>query len=139
MTDRLDPGRRSRLMQRVKTKNTAPEKTVRSLLHRLGYRFFLHRKELPGTPDIVFPRRRVVIFVHGCFWHGHGCHLGRLPKSRLDYWGPKIAANRERDDRNVQLLRAQGWRVATVWQCELRDLAALSEHLARLLDSGCDE
>lgn len=90
MTDRLSPERRRYLMQQVRSKNTRPEKAVRSLLHSIGYRFRLHRKDLPGTPDIVFPSRRLVLFVHGCFWHGHGCRIGQLPKSRLDYWSPKI-------------------------------------------------
>lgn len=134
MTDRLDPGRRRRLMQRVKGKDTAPELAVRSLLHRLGYRFRLHRKDLPGTPDIVLPGRRVVLFVHGCFWHGHGCRLGRLPKSRLEYWQPKIAANRDRDQRKAECLAVLGWRVVVIWQCELADAEALAQRLRDELD-----
>lgn len=133
MTDRLNPKRRSRLMRRVKGKDTLPEKTVRSVLHALGYRFRLHRKDLPGTPDIVFPSRRLVLFVHGCFWHGHGCQIGRLPKSRLEYWQPKIQANRERDRRKEAALSASGWRVATVWQCELADLNVLTDRLRTAL------
>jgi len=131
--DRLAPDARRRLMQAVKGKNTAPEIAVRSLLHRLGYRFRLHRKDLPGTPDIVFPGRHAVIFVHGCFWHGHGCLIGRLPKSKLDYWEVKIEANRERDARQHAALGAACWRVLTVWQCELRDLAALEKKLGTFL------
>ena len=123
-------------MQRVKGKDTQPEKIVRSLLHRLGYRFRLHRKDLPGTPDIVFPSRRLALFVHGCFWHGHGCRIGQLPKSRLDYWQPKIEANRARDRRNEAALAEAGWRVATVWQCELADREALADRLRRLLDGS---
>lgn len=134
MTDRLSTERRRRLMQQVKSKDTQPEKTVRSLLHRLGYRFRLHRKDLPGTPDIVFPSRRLVLFVHGCFWHGHGCRIGQLPKSRIDYWQPKIEANRTRDLRNETALAAAGWRVAIVWQCELADLGSLETRLKGLLD-----
>jgi len=95
----------------------------------MGYRFRLHRKDLPGTPDIVLPGRRAAIFVHGCFWHGHGCRIGQLPKSRLDYWLPKIEANRERDRRKGGALEAAGWRVLTVWQCEIRDLDVLQERL----------
>ena len=133
MTDRLDPDRRRRLMQQVKGKDTKPEKIVRSLLHRLGYRFRLHRKDLPGTPDIVFPSRRVALFVHGCFWHGHGCRIGQLPKSRLDYWQPKIEGNRDRDRRKESALAAAGWRVDTVWQCELANREALRDRLVRLL------
>lgn len=134
MIDRLDAERRSRLMQKVGTKDTGPEKAVRSMLHRLGYRFRLHRKDLPGTPDIVFPSRKLVIFVHGCFWHSHGCSKGQLPKSRLDYWGPKLCANTERDARNVAALRATGWNVAIVWQCELADPKALATRLQHLLE-----
>ena len=134
VTDRLDPGRRRHLMQQVKGKDTRPEKIVRSLLHRLGYRFRLHRKDLPGTPDIVFPGRRLVLFVHGCFWHGHGCRIGQLPKSHLDYWQPKIAANRDRDRRKEAALSSTGWRVAVVWQCELADCDSLAARLRCLLD-----
>lgn len=129
MTDRLEPAARRRLMQAVRSKDTAPEIAVRSLLHGMGYRFRLHRKDLPGTPDIVLPGRRAAIFVHGCFWHGHGCRIGQLPKSRLDYWLPKIEANRERDRRKGGALEAAGWRVLTVWQCEIRDLDVLQERL----------
>ena len=132
--DRLEPSARRRLMQAVKSKNTGPELAVRSLLHRLGYRFRLHRKDLPGTPDIVFPSRRSAIFVHGCFWHGHGCQIGQLPKSKLDYWGPKIDANRERDARKQAALAAAGWQSSVVWQCELKDNAALIQRLGAFLD-----
>jgi DNA mismatch endonuclease (patch repair protein) len=121
-------------MQQVKGKDTKPEKIVRSLLHALGYRFRLHRKDLPGTPDIVFPSRRLALFVHGCFWHGHGCKIGQLPKSRLDYWGPKIEANRERDTRKEAVLAASGWTPVVVWQCELNEQDALAERLQQLLD-----
>ena len=122
-------------MQAVKGKNTLPELVVRSLLHRLGFRFRLHRKDLPGTPDIVFPSRKVAIFVHGCFWHGHGCRIGQPPKSRLDYWTPKIAANRVRDDRKQTALAAAGWRSLVVWQCELKDTEALARKLGMFLDA----
>ncbi|MGD7193419.1 very short patch repair endonuclease [Ralstonia pseudosolanacearum] len=135
MTDRLNPEQRRHLMQQVKGKDTKPEMIVRSLLHRLGYRFRLHRKDLPGTPDVVFPSRRLALFVHGCFWHGHGCRIGQLPKSRLDYWGPKIAANRNRDACKEAALEEAGWRVAVVWQCELADLEALTARLRALLDA----
>lgn len=123
-------------MQQVKGKDTKPEKIVRSLLHRLGYRFRLHRKDLPGTPDIVFPSRRLALFVHGCFWHGHGCRIGQLPKSRLDYWQPKIEGNRARDRRKEAALVAAGWRVAVVWQCDLADCDRLAMRLRELLDPG---
>ena len=121
-------------MQSVKGKDTAPEMAVRSLLHRLGYRFRLHRRDLPGTPDIVLPGRRAAIFVHGCFWHGHGCSIGRLPKSKLDYWQPKIEANRARDVRKRVELEAAGWRVAEVWQCELKDVELLGARLRAFLE-----
>jgi DNA mismatch endonuclease (patch repair protein) len=120
-------------MQAVKGKNTSPELAVRSMLHRLGYRFRLNRKDLPGTPDIVLPGRSAAIFVHGCYWHGHGCRIGQLPKSKLDYWGPKILANRERDERKHSDLAAAGWRVLTVWQCELGDPEALARKLGMFL------
>ena len=129
---------RSSLMQRVKQKNTAPEKIVRSLLHRLGYRFRIHRKDLPGTPDIVLPSRRVAIFVHGCFWHGHDCRRGRAPSSNLEYWGPKLESNRERDSRKAAALAAAGWRVVVVWQCELDDEFALVRRLSSLLVTGAE-
>jgi DNA mismatch endonuclease (patch repair protein) len=136
MADRLSPEARSRLMKRVKQKNTAPEKLVRSLLHRLGYRFRIHRKDLPATPDIVLPSRRVAIFVHGCFWHGHDCRRGRAPASNLEYWGPKIASNRDRDSRKAAALVAAGWRVVVVWECELEDEPALISRFSSLLVVG---
>lgn len=120
-------------MQKVRTKDTGPEMEVRSLLHRMGYRFRLHRKDLPGTPDIVFPRLKVVVFVHGCFWHAHGCRKGQLPKSRQDYWVPKLAANRLRDHNHVQKLTDSGWHVIVIWQCELKDRAAVAARLAQEL------
>lgn len=121
MTDRLTPERRSRLMARIGPKNTKPELTVRRMLHAAGWRYRLHRKGLPGTPDIVFGTRRAVLFVHGCFWHGHHCRLGRLPKTRIEFWSEKIAGNRTRDLRKVNELVEQGWRVMTIWQCGLKD------------------
>lgn len=136
MTDRLEPAVRRRLMQAVKGKDTAPEMALRSLLHRLGYRFRLHRRDLPGTPDIVLPGRRAAIFVHGCFWHGHGCNIGRLPKSRLDYWQPKIEANRSRDSRKRSELESAGWRVLEVWQCELKDSVPLVDRLRQFLNTS---
>jgi DNA mismatch endonuclease (patch repair protein) len=138
LSDRIDPARRSRLMKKVATRNTGPELQLRSLLHRLGYRFRLHRKDLPGTPDIVFPARHAVIFVHGCFWHAHGCSKGQLPKSRLEYWGPKLCTNVERDKRNIEMLVAAGWRVAVVWQCDLRDQRSLVARLHQFLEDCSD-
>jgi DNA mismatch endonuclease (patch repair protein) len=108
-------------MRSVKSTDTKPEMAVRRLAHHLGYRFRLHRKSLPGTPDLVFPRLRKVVLVHGCFWHGHNCARGdRTPKNNRDYWVAKIARNRERDQRNRALLRAQGWQVFDAWECHVR-------------------
>jgi DNA mismatch endonuclease (patch repair protein) len=120
--DTRTPEQRRRIMQSVRQKDTAPELAVRRGLHALGYRFRLHTKDLPGRPDLVFPSRRRVIFVHGCFWHGHDCPKGRLPASRLDYWRPKVAANKERDERTVNMLERAGWRCFVVWQCQTRDI-----------------
>jgi DNA mismatch endonuclease (patch repair protein) len=110
-------------MKKVRQRDTAPELVVRRLLHARGWRYRLHAKHLPGTPDIVFPVRRAAVFVNGCFWHGHTCKLGRPPKSRPEFWGPKLSANRERDARKVRELKSIGWRVMTVWQCSLIDPA----------------
>jgi len=133
VVDRLTPERRSRLMSRIGARNTGPEVRVRSLLHRMGYRFRLHRRDLPGTPDIVLPVRGKVVFVHGCFWHGHVCKTGKMPKSRTSYWGPKILVNRARDVRNRRQLAALGWRSIVVWECETRDDTKLARKLRRFL------
>src|SRR5689334_20100720 len=117
---------RQRIMRAVGSKNTGPELVVRGLLHRLGYRFRLHDERLPGRPDIVFPARRKVIFVHGCFWHQHSkCPKAGLPKSGLKYWIPKLARNRERDHRAVAALEALGWSTFVIWQCQINDEATL--------------
>jgi len=113
--DTRTPSQRSRIMRAVRTANTGPELLLRKRLFRLGYRYTLHVKGLPGRPDLVFPARRKVVFVHGCFWHGHNCSKGKLPKSRLDYWQPKIKTNRTRDARNVEALAAFGWKALVVW------------------------
>lgn len=133
MTDTRTPEQRRRIMQSVKTKDTGPEVEVRSALFAAGYRFRLHRRDLPGSPDIVFPGRRKAIFVHGCFWHGHGCAKGKAAKSRTDYWGPKMEANIARDARNMSELTALGWDVLTVWQCELRNMETLLAELGTFL------
>lgn len=117
--DSLTPERRSALMKRVKRSGTGPELILRKLLHRLGLRYIIGNKRLPGTPDLAFPRYEVAVFVHGCFWHGHDCRQGRSPSSNVDYWVPKIEANRARDKRKAQALNGLGWRVYTVWECEL--------------------
>jgi DNA mismatch endonuclease (patch repair protein) len=117
-------------MGRVRQKDTKPEMVVRSLTHQLGYRFRLHRRDLPGRPDLVFPKLRKVIFVHGCFWHRHGCSKATTPKSNSDYWQPKFAENVERDKRAIAELLRLGWEPMVVWECETRDIDALSQALS---------
>ena len=119
---------------RIGSKNTAPELIVRRLLHGMGYRFRLHRKDLPGSPDIVLPGRRKAIFVHGCFWHAHGCRIGRPPKSRPEFWEPKLARNKARDLHNNEALGQAGWDVLTLWQCEIKDRQALADRLLTFLE-----
>lgn len=121
MADVFSPDKRSEVMSRIKGCNTKPEKTVRSLLHRLGYRFRLHCKDLPGKPDIVLPKYKTVIFVHGCFWHRHiNCNFAYIPKSRSDFWAKKFALNVARDIQVKSELEKLGWQVIVVWECELR-------------------
>jgi DNA mismatch endonuclease (patch repair protein) len=145
VTDIVTPLRRSQMMSGIQSRNTAPEMRVRRLLHRKGYRFRLHRKDLPGTPDIVLPGKQVAIFVHGCFWHLHqGCRLARVPGSRPDFWRAKLMKNRERDEAAIGALQALGWRVLVVWDCYLRgcrDDRALADALAGWLeaDEPCGE
>lgn len=122
-------------MQAVKTKDTGPEMTVRRTLHSHGYRYRLHQKELPGRPDIVFKSRRKAIFVNGCFWHGHGCSKGKLPKSKLNYWQPKIEQNKARDARNIAELEAAGWKVLVIWQCEIANGQALWRRLQEFVEN----
>jgi DNA mismatch endonuclease (patch repair protein) len=118
--DKVSKDRRSDNMRQIRSKNTAPELVLRSLVHGLGYRFRLHRKDLPGKPDLVFPGRKKVIFLHGCFWHQHKeCREGRMPGTRPEYWVPKLARNRERDAASQVALRSLGWDVLTLWECEL--------------------
>lgn len=132
--DTRTPEQRRRIMQSVRTKDTGPEQVIRKALFAAGYRYRLHRKDLPGSPDIVFPSRKKAIFVHGCFWHGHGCAKGQPSKSRTEYWGPKIEANRARDARNLAALQAQGWQTLIVWQCELADFPTAFDRIARFVD-----
>ncbi|MXX86192.1 MAG: DNA mismatch endonuclease Vsr [Acidobacteria bacterium] len=125
---------RSALMRRIRGKNTAPERAVRQVAHSLGYRFRLHRRTLPGTPDMTFPRLRKVIFVHGCFWHRHpGCRRTTTPKTRTAYWQAKFQRNMERDRRNVASLQALGWDVLVVWECETLDRVGLVATLSQFL------
>lgn len=120
MADIVSPDVRSRLMSGIRGKNTAPELLLRKGLHRLGLRFRLHDRRLPGKPDLVFPKFRAVLCAHGCFWHGHDCALFRWPSSREGFWRDKIEGNRIRDRRNADALRALGWRVGCVWECALK-------------------
>lgn len=136
MADTLTKESRSERMGRISGRNTKPEMFVRRLVHSLGYRYRLHRKDLPGCPDLVFPGRRKVIFVHGCFWHRHGdssCKLARLPKSRLEFWLPKLEANAERDEKNVERLIEDGWEVLVLWECELKDHAFIKSRIESFL------
>ena len=130
------PEVRSRIMRAIKSRDTKPEMRTRRTVHGMGYRYRLHRKDLPGRPDIALRPRRKAIFVHGCFWHGHDCAKGRLPKSRLDYWQPKVDKNRERDRTNEEQLKSLGWSVLTIWQCETKDLEALAVRLQDFVDDG---
>lgn len=123
--DRVSRSKRSEMMSRVRSKHTQVELTVRRFVYSLGFRYRLHAKDLPGCPDIVFRRRKKVIFVHGCFWHAHGCKKGQLPKSNLDFWGPKLSANVNRDLKAIGELERSGWNVLVIWQCELKDLPVL--------------
>jgi DNA mismatch endonuclease (patch repair protein) len=127
--DRVTKATRSKIMAAVHTRDTGAEKAVRSIVHRLGFRYSLTRDDLPGRPDLVLVSRRKVIFVHGCFWHGHSCRYGRLPKSRSEYWKPKIAVNKARDRRQANGLRKAGWSVMIVWQCQLKKKDALEARI----------
>ena len=134
--DTLTPQERSARMALVRAKDTKPELLVRRLVHGMGYRYRLHRRDLPGTPDLVFPSRGKVIFVHGCFWHRHsGCALARLPKSRGEFWLPKLTANADRDARNLRALRRLGWSALTIWECQLDDAPKLAKSIRRFLDA----
>lgn len=134
--DTRTPDQRRRIMQAVKSSNTAPEIKVRQLLHSLGHRFRLHRKDLPGRPDIVLPKHRRIIFVHGCFWHAHGCPKGQPPKSRHDYWMPKLEANVNRDQTKIKQLQQLGWNVLVVWQCETTNVDTLRLRLQSFVDEA---
>ena len=133
MTDR--PEVRSRTMRAVRSRDTGPEMVVRRLAHGMGYRYRLHRKDLPGAPDLAFPSRRKAVFVHGCFWHWHDCPRGdRMPKSNRDYWMRKLSRNRSRDAEHRKRLRGMDWDVLTIWECQIGDRAALRARLRAFLD-----
>ncbi|MDP2214037.1 very short patch repair endonuclease [Phenylobacterium sp.] len=135
MGDVYDAAKRSAVMRQVKGTGTGPERTLRRLLTGLGARYRLNRRDLPGSPDIVLPGRRLAIFAHGCFWHGHDCARGaRVPKANRDYWLAKVGRNRARDAAVGARLAETGWRVEVVWECEMRNEAALEARLAALLD-----
>jgi DNA mismatch endonuclease (patch repair protein) len=134
VADTRSPEQRRRIMQSVKTRDTGPELAVRRVLSSLGYRYRLNSRKLPGRPDIVLPGKMKVIFVHGCFWHAHGCRKGRAPKSRLAYWKPKLKNNRKRDAAQRYALKALGWSVLTIWQCETNDTEALGSRLSIFLE-----
>lgn len=139
MVDSLTRSQRSDRMALIRHRDTNPERVVRRLVHAMGFRFRLHRKDLPGRPDIVLSRHRAVVFVHGCFWHRHPdprCKLARMPKSRLDFWRPKLEGNRERDLRNQSELEVTGWRYLVVWECELRHIEQLQNKLLAFLTEG---
>lgn len=130
MTDIYEPRKRSEIMSRIRGRGTKPEIIVRRIAHNLGFRFRLHRKELPGRPDIVFPRHRAVIMVHGCFWHRHpGCKHASSPKTRKSYWKNKLEDNVARDRRNETALRKLGWRVMVIWECETKDRKAVAARI----------
>ena len=137
MTDIVDRAKRSEMMSRIRGRDTKPELIVRRIAHRLGYRFRLHRRDLPGSPDLVFPRHRAVIMVHGCFWHRHpGCKYAAMPKTRVQFWENKFDQNVVRDRRNQSALRDLGWRVLVIWECETKDRGALQARISSYLGLG---
>lgn len=138
MTDTLSPSERSQRMKLIRGKNTAPEMLVRRLVHSMGFRYSLHRRDLAGSPDMVFPRLNKIIFVHGCFWHRHAgtrCRLARLPKSKLDFWKSKLESNRLRDQKNLRALRSTGWKILVVWECQLSDKERTKNKLRQFLET----
>lgn len=137
MADKISPEHRSWNMSRVRSKETKPEKRVRSLLHGLGFRFRKNVRSLPGVPDIVLPKYKTVIFVHGCFWHQHkGCVKSHIPKSNIEFWTAKLGRNADRDKQHAKNLKAAGWRVIIVWECQMKDLPALAEKLEKKILLG---
>jgi DNA mismatch endonuclease (patch repair protein) len=141
MADVVSAKVRSRMMAGIKGKNTKPEMVLRRGLHGLGFRFALHKRDLPGRPDLVFPKHRAVLFAHGCFWHGHDCHLFKWPQSRRRFWATKILGNRELDARQVEALRSAGWRVGIVWECAIKfkgpdQIGKVVESCAKWLESS---
>lgn len=136
MMDSLSPDERSEIMSRVRSKHMRPELLIRKITFGLGYRYRLHAKELAGHPDLVFRSLKKVIFVHGCFWHRHtNCALARMPKSRVDFWEAKLEGNRRRDEKTNRELAQEGWKVLTLWECEMKDVAELERRIRRFLDA----
>lgn len=133
MVDTLTPAERSERMSKIRGTSTAPEMCVRRYLHGQGLRYRLHSRDLPGRPDLVLPRYKVVIFVHGCFWHAHSCQMGRIPSTRTAFWKDKFETNKARDSRNIRKLRRLGWRVLTVWECGLSTQQSRNRSLPKLL------
>ena len=137
--DTFSKNKRSDIMRKVRCRDTQPELAVRSLLHRMGYRFRLYRRDMPGNPDIVLPKYRTVVFVHGCFWHRHkGCRQASIPATRREYWLPKFRRTEKRDKNNQNTLHQLGWKVIVVWECELRDPRKLAYRLRRKIDGSVD-
>lgn len=137
MADTLTHEERSKRMALVRSKDTEPEMVVRRLVYGLGYRYRLHDRSLPGTPDLVFRKRKKVIFIHGCFWHRHSaatCKLARLPKSRLDFWVPKLERNHRRDERALRSLRRAGWKTLTIWECQIANIASITKRVRLFLN-----
>jgi len=140
VTDRFDRKKRSEIMSHIQGKDTKPEKLVRSLLHRMGYRFRLHVDSLPGKPDIVLQRHKKVIFVNGCFWHGHkSCKRASCPQSNAEFWNQKIKSNIARDRKTRKDLQLQGWAVLVIWQCQTKNLTALQNRLAEFMNNGKEQ
>jgi DNA mismatch endonuclease (patch repair protein) len=136
MADMYSKKRRSEIMAGISSRDTQPEVRVRKVLHRMGYRFRLHRKDLPGKPDIVLRKWGVVVLVHGCFWHGHDCCEGHLPKSNTTYWAPKLEKNRRRDAENENALTILGWKLIIIWECQTYSLDKLEERLREAMQSA---
>ena len=136
MVDVFDEVKRSAIMARIKAEDTKPEIAVRRIAFSLGYRYRLHRKDLPGKPDLVFPRLGKIILVHGCFWHQHSCKDGRTPSSNKDYWIPKLERNTERDRNNLNELCKLGWTCLVIWECELKNPARLTSRIEKFLSSA---
>jgi len=133
MADMFTAEQRSEIMSHIRSTDTAPELALRSQIHRLGLRFRLHRNDLPGKPDLVLPKHRLVVMMHGCFWHGHNCKDGRRPSSNSDYWNQKLDRNVSRDKRNVRSLQRLGWRCLIVWECELRNWEQVEKRIMKLI------